>query len=98
MLRLLSLILILNLTLAPLVKADCYSTLDDCAKTIAAGKVVIDDQATQIANYSKQNELNKQVIADQNAQLRSPLNDPVKVTGVAVLATVLALVLTGHVK
>jgi len=72
--------------------------LDDCSKTIAAGKVLIDDQKTQIANYMKQSELDKKVIADQKAQLSSPLNDPVKVAGVAVLATILALVLTGHVK
>lgn len=69
-----------------------------CDDALNAELKLNSDYKSQIANYSKESDLQKQVIADKDAQLASPLRNPVEVAAVSVTALLILEVLTRHLK
>lgn len=78
--------------------ADCTTILSLCDKEVQNCRNLVTQQSTQINNYKQNDGLQKQIIADKDKQLSSPLRDPVKVAaGTTMLILVLEIV-TGHIK
>jgi len=76
----------------------CETKVKDCDAAVNAALKVIDDQKTQIANYSNESALQKQIIQDQGSELNSFWHNPVDMGLTGVVLTIILLTVTGHVK
>lgn len=76
----------------------CETKVKDCDAAVNAALKVIDDQKTQIANYSNESALQKQIIQDQGSELNSFWHSPVDMGLTGVVLTFILLTVTGHVK
>lgn len=95
---LLSLILVLSQTVTARQLSSCDVTLSKCDAALQAEQKVTQDQDALLASYEKKSQLQQQIISDREAQLSSPLRDPVKVAAVTTIAIVILEIVTGHIK
>lgn len=75
--------------------ADCKKTPELCDKIVSESRQIIKEQQDQIKDYSNQSNLQRQIIADKDSQLASPLRDPVKVAAGTVIVVLVVEILTG---
>lgn len=73
----------------------CDRVLRSCDRALNEEEGLVQEQDKQLKNYEKDKELDKRIIADKDAQLSSPLRDPLKVAGVTVIGVLVLELLTG---
>lgn len=94
---LMSLILTMIL-ISPLAKADCNSVLKSCDAALKAQVDLNIEKNTQITNLGHKSELDEQLKADKDAQLASPLRDPIKVAATTTIVILVLEIVTGVFK
>ncbi len=92
------LIVVLTLMIPTTSLGDCKATPVLCDRIIQESKVIIKEQDAQINDYKTQSSLQRQILADKDRQLASPLRDPVKVALGTTVVLLLTGLLTGHIK